>query len=362
MGVRSVGIVGGGQLARMLFQASLDLDLDVGFLVRPSDEGILGVAKQVDVDLLGAEALIEFGTGFSVVTVEHELTPPESLRAAAESGVTLRPSAEMLAIASNKLSQRAIFTSIGAKQPEFQLLTKDSPDIGSLRYPVIAKATSGGYDGRGVMNIANAQQLEQLPRTGEWMIEDLLEIDAEMAVITVTSVGGEVISYPPFRTIQEEGICIEVQWPCGFDPEIQAAATRIAREVALASGSIGVMATEFFIVEGEVVVNEIAPRVHNSGHLTIEAAETSQFENHLRAVAGMPLGSTGMTAPAAMVNLLGTIKDLDDYVPPQGTRLHLYGKAPRPARKVGHITATGTTVAEASELANEARARLKADD
>ncbi len=350
-----IGVIGGGQLARMLFSAALDLDIEVSFLVRQTDEGILGRAANVVVGDLSFESIAQFASGVDVLTFEHELTPVATLHALEERGVCLRPSAKTMEVAANKLAQRELFGRLKLPIPRFAKLNRDTV----FDLPCIAKTISGGYDGRGVRWINEATELEPLADDSvEWLVEELLEVEGELAVLTVSSADGDITTYPPVRTIQREGICVEVQWPAtmtgDIDERAQATATAIAREL----GAVGVLAVEFFVVGGKLYVNEIAPRVHNSGHLTIEAASTSQFENHLRAVAGLPLGPTNFNTPATMVNLIGPLNPIADYQAVPDTRLHLYGKTPRAGRKVGHVTATATSAAAASQLAHRARDRI----
>ncbi len=339
----------------MLFGAALDLDLAISFLVRPGDEGILGRAADVTVDDLSLGSLERFASHVDVLTFEHELTPIDTLKALENQGVCLRPSAETMAIAANKLAQRELFQRLKLPIPRFVRLNADTV----FDLPCIAKAITGGYDGRGVRWINEASDLGPLVESDTpWLLEELLEVDKEIAVLTVSTPDGDITTYPPVRTIQRDGICVEVQWPSGAGEELEGRAQAIATAIARESGYVGVLAVELFVVAGKLYVNEIAPRVHNSGHMTIEAASTSQFENHLRAVAGLPLGPTNFTTPAVMVNLLGELGSLEGYEPPPNTRLHRYGKEGRPERKVGHITATAATVAEASQLAHRARDRI----
>jgi 5-(carboxyamino)imidazole ribonucleotide synthase len=343
----------------MLFQAAVDIDIEVSFLVREADEGIRGLAANVVVGDLDFDTITRFASGVDVLTFEHELTPIETLHKLEDAGVCLRPSVKTMEVAANKLAQRELFGRLKLPIPHFAKLNRDTAFVD----PCIAKAITGGYDGRGVRWINEAKDLEPLVNDNvEWLIEDLLDVEDELAVLTVSSIDGNVATYPPVRTIQRDGICVEVQWPptttADLDERAQAMASAIAREL----GAIGVLAVEFFVVGGKLYVNEIAPRVHNSGHLTIEAASTSQFENHLRAVAGLPLGPTNFITPAAMVNLIGNINPLEDYQVAPNTRLHLYGKTGRKGRKVGHVTATAANVATASQLAHRVRERIIAID
>lgn len=355
MTTQRIGVIGGGQLARMLFGAALDLDLAISFLVRPGDEGIVGQAANVTVDELNLASLERFASQVDVLTFEHELTPVDALKELEDRGVCLRPSADTMAIAANKLAQRELFQRLKLPIPRFVKLNADTV----FDLPCIAKAITGGYDGRGVRWINEPAELDTLVMSDTpWLLEELLEVDTEIAVLTVSTPEGDITTYPPVRTLQRDGICVEVQWPSGATDELEGRARAIATAIARELAYVGVLAVEFFVVAGKLYVNEIAPRVHNSGHMTIEAASTSQFENHLRAIAGLPLGPTNFTTPATMVNLLGKLGPLEGYEPPPNTRLHLYGKEGRPERKVGHVTATAATVAEAAQLAHRARDKI----
>jgi 5-(carboxyamino)imidazole ribonucleotide synthase len=345
----TVGIIGGGQLGRMLYQASLDLDVPVSFFVRETDEGVRDIAPNVRIGQLAYNDLSRFCETVDVLTFEHELTPITVLEQLERDGFILRPSASVMQRASDKMLQRELFAQLDVDHIPYEVL--DPKLINSYNLPLVAKATTGGYDGRGVILVTDRSTLNDLSTTGStWLIEPVLAIEKELAVIAVRSTCGEIKTYPAVCTVQQQGICVEVYWPCDRDYEaLSSQAESVAFAIAEELDLVGVLAVEFFIVGGQLLVNELAPRVHNSGHLTIEAALVSQFENHLRAVAGMPLGPTDFQLPVSMLNLIGAVPAILPQIP---GRIHLYGKTPRPGRKVGHITATGTTV-------DEARARAR---
>ncbi len=338
----------------MLYQAALDLDLEVGFHIRPGDEGIEGWSPRVNVGSFELASLLDFSAGYDAITFEHELVPIATLLALAEQGVSIRPSATTMATTADKIQQRTLFDRAGAVSVPFARYDRELP----VTLPAIAKAATGGYDGRGVLKLEKESDLDGLDPSATWMIEPLLPIEAELAVVTVSSLAGEVICYPAVRTRQVNGICVEVHWPTGLSPGIDRKAESEAIAIARAAAVVGVLAVEFFLVGGELMVNEVAPRVHNSGHLTIEAARTSQFENHLRAVAGMELGAATMLMPAAMINLIGEVRA--SAPPVNGARLHLYGKTPRPGRKIGHLTTVAADLGEARALAAAAAKELGA--
>ncbi|MHB8190496.1 MAG: 5-(carboxyamino)imidazole ribonucleotide synthase [Ferrimicrobium sp.] len=360
-----IGVIGGGQLARMLFEASLALALDLRFFVGDSDEGVRGLAEATIVGPLNYEALSRFASTCDVITFEHELVPIDILSQLAQDGHTLRPGVGTMTVATDKANQRALFAEHGLPAPPSALLTTQEDlhqTLDQIGLPAVIKATKGGFDGRAVTVVATIQDAmaSTLPvMNPPVLVEPLLPLEAELAVLTVRGIDGELLHYPPVRTRQENGICIEASAPItGIRAELVAQAIQAARQIAIATDSIGVQAVEFFISADSLLVNEIAPRVHNSGHLTIEAARTSQFENHLRAVAGLPLGDVSLWSAATMVNILGSHASLTSALPTNGARVHLYGKSFRPGRKIGHITALDPDPDSASRLAWDAHAHL----
>jgi 5-(carboxyamino)imidazole ribonucleotide synthase len=373
----TVGIVGGGQLALMLFEASLRLDLDIRVLAARADDPTVGVVPDVRLgDPHDRQALADFADGCDVVTFDHELVDPTVLAALEESGVVLRPGASTMAVAIDKLAQHRIFRDAGLPVPE-TIVAADAAAVRRaadvLGGPVVVKLATGGYDGRGVADLdpthAEPPWLRMLDRVA--LVQPRLAIEHELAVVVVRGAAGDMSTYPVVATVQHDGMCRLVHVPSGAGAALEQQAGAIARQVADLVDAVGIVAVEFFVVDGRLLVNEIATRPHNSGHLTIESSVTSQFENHLRAVTGQPLGATDpVVAAAAMVNLVGSVPgatDPSDRVrvpsPAQGRRLpadaavHLYRKTPRPGRKLGHVTA----VAESLDLA-VSRARRAASD
>jgi len=352
--VRRIGIIGGGQLGRMLFEASLPLDLSLQFYVTPRDEGVVGVAPHVTVGELTPEGLSDFANHCDVITFEHELTPCESLQALVDTGVTLSPSAEAMQRGSNKSRQRELFARLGA--PVIPATEVNNPRdlaiaLARLSGTAVIKATQGGFDGRGIQFVdPSTFDPTTLGDTFShpYLLEPLCPITGEFAILVVRTESGEHRIYPPISTRQENGICIAAWAPAtNLANQTATDAAQIAIAVADELALVGVLAVEFFLTRDGYLVNEIAPRVHNTGHLTIEAALTSQFENHLRAISGLPLGPTDLISGAAMANLIGALPPLSRLVPDDGTHLHLYGKKARAGRKVGHLTKLAPTVEEA---------------
>ena len=285
------------------------------------------------------------------------------------------PSAATVAVAQDKARQRALFAGLGLPVPAWTPV-QDAAQIAVFAathgWPVVVKACRGGYDGRGVWLAADATEAAAIVATAtaaalELLVEAWVPIERELAVLVARRPGGAAVTYPVVESVQIAGICHEILAPARLDTALTAEALRIAAAVAAAVKVTGILAVELFVVNDRLLINEIACRPHNSGHCTIEACVTSQFENHLRAVLDWPLGATGMVAPAAaMVNVIGgphTPADLTLNLPAalavEGVRVHLYGKAARPGRKLGHVTALGAEIGVARARAVRAAALLR---
>lgn len=372
-----VGIVGGGQLARMLAEAATPMGIHVRVLAAPGDEGAAEVVPDVQV---GApddpEALASFAATVDVVTFDHENVDHSTLAALEAQGVAVRPGVGTLAF-SDKAHQRVAFAAAGLPVPPFAIVdpVADRATATAMAAafadqhcgggPVVAKASRGGYDGRGVWML-DADQVAGFLADYDGaplVLEPKLALQTEVAVLVARRPSGQTATWPVLETVQVDGMCDEVFLPAPISADLAERAAQVATRVAEVTGAVGVLAVELFVVDGDVIVNEIAPRVHNSGHLTIEGTATSQFAQHLRAVLDWPLGPTEPTAPVAvMANVVGG-PDGDprdrqalalDAVP--GAHLHLYGKTSRPARKIGHVTVLGDDLA-----ATRAQAKLAAD-
>jgi len=363
----TIGIVGGGQLARMMLTAASELAIDARLLATHTDESAPGTwPHTTTVATLDDGALGAFATDCDVLTFDHELVDPATLEALEAHGNVLRPGARALSF-SDKSAQRSRLAAAGIPVPRFAMVADADELEGFVAsvggWPVVLKPPRGGYDGRGVHIVSTTEQgLDVITGTGEPVVaEELLDIDTELAVLVVTRASGGQVSYPVVQTVQVDGICHQVIYPAPVDDEIADEARRIAATVAELVGAVGVLAVELFVSGGRVLVNEVAPRPHNSGHLTIEASVTSQFENHLRAALDWPLGSTDPVAPAAvMLNVIGMAGAGDpsarraDALAVPGVHVHLYGKSWRAGRKLGHVTALGPDVASAMAAATQA--------
>ncbi|WP_370327042.1 5-(carboxyamino)imidazole ribonucleotide synthase [Euzebya sp.] len=371
----ALGIVGGGQLARMTALDAARLGVDVRVLAGPSDEGVRGVFEVVDGDHDDLAALRRLAEQVDVVTFDHELVPLDVVRALEADGVVVRPGSPALAFA-DKVHQRRAFLAAGLPLPAFDVVA-DLPGVEAFAathgWPVVLKAPHGGYDGRGVAiagSPAEARDMVEASAGRGVLVEAHLDLQAELAVLVVTSADGSRVVYDPVRSVQVDGMCREVHAVAGHLPPILAAeAGDLGREVADLVGAVGVLAIELFVVAApdgtqRLVVNEIAPRPHNSGHHTIDGCATSQFENHARAVLGWPLGPVTPRATASvMVNVVGTAGDPRDrvHLVDPAVKIHLYDKSPRPGRKIGHVTAVGTDHDETAAAARRAAAVLEGE-
>ena len=365
-----VGMVGAGQLARMTQRAAIDLGVHLTVLATRDDEPavVAGAAHRIG----GADdpaALRRLAELVDVVTLDHELVDAATLAAIEANGVPVRPSARALRVAQDKLVARETFAALGLPGPD-HVVAGDEAGVEELAathgWPLVAKSRTGGYDGRGVEVVADRAALDAvLARGGEWIVEQRVPIAREVAALVARRPGGETVVYPLVETVQRDGICHELIMPARVDAAVAERAVDIARRIAEGIDAVGILAVEQFVTpDGEVLVNEIAVRPHNSGHATIEGCATSQFTNHLRAVLDWPLGTTDLQAGVAVtVNVLGVDgSDVAARVPEalavEGARVHLYGKESRPGRKIGHVTVLGEDAEAALAAARRAAAVL----
>ncbi|MCC6387608.1 MAG: 5-(carboxyamino)imidazole ribonucleotide synthase [Dehalococcoidia bacterium] len=369
-------MVGGGQLARMTYQAAIPLGVTLRVLSERADDGAALVSADVEIGShTDLEALRRFAAGCDVVTFDHELAPPELLEKLAGEGHVLRPSPAAMRFAQDKLWQREQFGALGLPVPAHAVVAT-AEDVAAFAtdhggWPVVIKAARGGYDGRGVWVARSPEDAARVVAEGSagglrLFAEAMVELEREVAVLIARRPGGESVVYPVVETVQADGMCRELVSPAPIDPSVAAHARNIAERIADGIGVTGIMAVELFVAKGgDVLVNEIATRPHNSGHHTIEGCVTSQFENHVRAVLDWPLGSTAPAAPAVVtVNVVGGASggdpraNLPRALAVPGVHVHLYGKGPRPGRKLGHVTALGEDVSEVRERADRAAAIL----
>lgn len=367
---QTIGIVGGGQLGRMLTLAALPL----GFKVVVVDPGEHCPAAQVGAEqivgsLYDEVALKQLAEKADYITVEIEHLDTAVLEAIAKNGVPINPAPSTIQLIQDKFEQKKFFAAAGIPVAPFTEITDRESAIAALKHyggSMIIKTRHGAYDGRGNMVVRSSQDVDEALATFEGRqlyAEALIDFERELAVMVARSTTGEVTIYPITQTIHERNICVETLTPAPVDTAIHEKARAIAKSVATLLQGSGTFGIEMFLTKsGDILVNEIAPRVHNSGHYTTEAIRTSQFEQHIRAIAGLPLGSVEMLVPAAvMVNILGkrngptTLNGLAEALAIPGVSVHLYGKSPTKIdRKMGHITATGATIEEARKRAEKA--------
>jgi len=351
-------MIGAGQLARMTHQAAIALGQSLRVLAAGPGDPAAQVTPEVR---LGAAtdlaALREFARGCAAVTLDHEQVPQEHLRALLAAGVTVHPGPDALVHAQDKLVMRRRLVELGIPGPRFAEITAPD-DLVAFGASAVLKAVRGGYDGRGVWLDPTPELVAELLAAGTLlMAEERVSMRRELAALVARSPFGQAAAWPVVETVQADGQCVEVLAPApGLSGERAAAVQELALKIADALDVTGLLAVELFETDTGVVVNELAMRPHNSGHWTIEGARTSQFEQHLRAVLDYPLGATTPTAPAVvMANVLGAAgpvaMSLDErlhhlFARFPDVKAHLYGKAERPARKIGHVTALGAEMAE----------------
>lgn len=374
---RIVGMIGAGQLARMSQAPAAALHIDLRLLANSDDDSAAQMIPGVRVGSAASVAdIVELAREVEVLTVEHELIDTTALDAVAERGIGVFPSGATLRVAQDKHLQRQLFERLGLPSPAWRVVgtADDVAEFARLNgWPVILKSAMGGYDGRGVAKVADATEaalaMAEMAADEKRVVvaEACVPLAAEVAVVAARSTNGSVVTWPVTATVQAEGICRELLVPSGLPSDIDDEARRVASDIATAIDAVGVVAVEFFVDDvGRLLVNEIATRPHNSGHWTIDGAVTSQFENHLRAVLGWELGSPDLVAPAvASANLLAPADGTDPASRlPQALasdphlKVHLYGKEPRPGRKVGHVTVAGADLTDVRRRARAAAALL----
>ncbi len=373
MSTAVVGVVGAGQLARMMQQAAVGLDIHVRVLAATPHDSAAQVCPDVVVGPI-AEELPAFAATCDVVTFDHELVDPDALATAADAGHLLHPGPEALRFAQDKGYQRETFAQAGLPLPAYAIVA-DVEEAAAFAaragWPLVLKSPLGGYDGRGVEVVESQGALERVwarLAPGPLLVEEHIDLRAEFAVLVARRPSGEAVTYPLVETVQEEGILTRSRVPAAFPDDVVERAHEIGFAVAEVVGAVGILAVELFFDGDRVLVNEVATRPHNSGHWTIEGAMTSQFANHLRGVLDWPLGDTRLTAPAvATANVLGPHDGSDprtrmaDALAVRGVGIHLYGKEARPGRKLGHVTATGATAGESMTAARHCVAILRGE-
>jgi 5-(carboxyamino)imidazole ribonucleotide synthase len=374
-----LGILGGGQLARMTAYAAFRLGLRVHVMETFADSPAGQIAhREVVGEPADHKLLVEFASGCDVVTLESEFINEEHLVQIEHAGCALFPRAASVAKIQDKLVQKKTLRAAGIPVALFQEVNEhdDAEGFGEeMGYPFLLKARRGGYDGYGNATVAGPAEInEGWKKITKGDVECDLYAEAfvpfakELAVMVARSRSGELVVYPLAETIQKNHICHIVSVPAQVDAAVEQAALEYARRAVEAIDGVGIFGIELFLTaDGKVLVNEMAPRPHNSGHYTIEGCMTSQFENHIRAIMGWPLGSASLRAPAvAMVNILGrsngpgNVADYAAALQHPTAHLHIYGKEEeRIGRKMGHVTAMADSVQEAIAIAQEAEGAVR---
>ena len=355
----TVGVIGAGQLARMMVAPASALGINLLLFAQSAADSAAQINNHVVGDYTDLEALKSFAARCDVITFEHELVPLPVIKGLEAAGVRVSPSSSAFVYSQDKAEMRKKLADY--QVPAWKVITATSEVD---QYPLIAKAISGGYDGRGVWKINSQDELaEVLKHTPKLLIEELISFDSEIAVMVARSPHGQATSWAPTQTVQEDGICTMTITPApSISDEIAEQAQKLALDIAAEVGVIGVMAVEMFVKGDQLFINELAMRPHNSGHWTIDGSRTSQFEQHLRAILDLPLGEPAMTHEyAVMGNILGGDK-ADMYRPylhlmarNPDLKFHQYKKEVRKGRKIGHVTAIGSDLLQLTTDVQHAR-------
>jgi 5-(carboxyamino)imidazole ribonucleotide synthase len=345
----TVAVLGGGQLGRMLGLAGIPLGCSFRFLDPSADAPAKAVGALVVGALDDERALAAVSEGARVVTFEWEGVPAGSARLLADQGFAVRPGARSLEVAQDRLVEKETFAALGIPTPPFATVDHDHglaaaiDAVGGL--PAVLKTRRGGYDGKGqrvIRDMADVNGAWEALESVPCLLEQFLAFDRELSVLAVRGHDGTVACWPLVENEHGDGILRVSRAPApALDDALQSRGEQIAGRLLTELDHVGVLAVELFELGGDLLANEIAPRVHNSGHWTIEGAATSQFENHLRAVLGLPLGSTAARGASVMLNCIGGMPDARAVLAVPGAHLHDYAKAPRAGRKVGHVTVVG---------------------
>lgn len=375
-GSQTIGILGGGQLGKMLLTTTRQWDINTK-VMDPSDQAPGRIACNTFVvgDLMDYDKVVEFGKNVDILTIEIENVNTAALATLEKQGVKVYPQASVLKTIQNKCHQKKFYKSNNIPTAPFQLFDskdalKDAVGKGEVSFPFVWKSEAMGYDGYGVQIVRTNSDLENI-NEGPCMAEDLVAIDKELGIIVCRSPKGESVCYP----------CVEMEFhptanqveyvlsPARISKSLEKKATELALLVSESFQHVGLLAVELFLTkENELVVNEVAPRPHNSGHYSIEASYTSQFEQHIRAILDLPLGNTENKVAGVMVNLVGKeghnglvhYKNLKDILTIEGVNPHIYGKKEtRPFRKMGHVTIVHPEINEARAIAQQVKETIK---
>ncbi|MFM9051874.1 MAG: 5-(carboxyamino)imidazole ribonucleotide synthase [Bacteroidota bacterium] len=369
---KSIGILGGGQLGRMLIQEAVNLNIPIAVLDPDPDAPCKNIADRFEVgSFQDYETVINFGRSVDVLTVEIEHVNVDALEALEKEGKKVRPSSAILRVVQDKGAQKEFYKSHGIPTSEF-ILVNDRTEIATNSHflPSMQKLRKGGYDGKGVTALRSKNELEKAFDAPS-VLEKMIDIDKEFAVIVSRNPSGQMATYPAVEMeFNRDANLVDLLFaPSGLTESQCATATTIAKRLAESLELEGVLAVEFFLTtDGEILVNEIAPRPHNSGHSTIEGNVTSQFEQHLRSILDLPPGNTDLLSASVMINVLGesghvgiaNYRGLSSCLSMSGVHIHLYGKKfTKPFRKMGHVTICSNDLEQALSTAKQVQKTLK---
>jgi 5-(carboxyamino)imidazole ribonucleotide synthase len=353
-----IGVLGAGQLGRMLGLAGRNLGFELTFLDPSADSPAAAVGELITAEYGDEAALARLATA-DVVTFEFENVPVLAVKTL-EGRCKVFPSSRALEVAQDRFSEKTCFRSLGIGTPPFEAVDtwpELEAALGRVGMPAVLKTRRFGYDGKGqavLRSVADAQAAFERLGGAPLILEGFVKFQRELSIIAVRSRSGEVACYPLVENHHADGILRKTIAPApGVSEELQRAASQHIEKLLAHLDYVGVLALELFEVDAQLLANEIAPRVHNTGHFTIEGACTSQFENHLRAILGLPLGATAVPSPCAMLNLIGDAPDARAVLAVPDAHLHWYGKEPRPGRKVGHITVRAPDTTTLSQRVGE---------
>ena len=372
----TLGILGGGQLGKMMLYETRKYDIRTKVMDASNEAPCKIACNEFFIgDLLDFDAVYNFGKNVDVLTIEIENVNVEALEKLENEGVKVYPPTAALRIIQNKAKQKLFYIDNGIPTADFSRFAyaseiRDSIEHGSLEFPFVWKSAQFGYDGQGVKIVRSIEDLEGLPH-GECITEEMIPFKNELAVIVARNVGGEVVTYPvvemefhPEANQVEYVIC-----PARIDKKVAKKAREIALKVSSGIKHVGLLAVEMFQTkEDEILVNEVAPRPHNSGHYSIEASYTNQFEQHIRAILDLPLGKTDSKVAGIMVNLVGAeghtgnvvYENMEAILKLDGVTPHIYGKKQtRPFRKMGHVTIVNKDIEEARKIAQQVKETIK---
>ncbi len=371
-GAVTIGVLGGGQLGRMLIQSAINYNLTIHILDPDAEAPCKNIAnKFTHGSLTDFETVYQFGKKVDIITIEIEHVNVEALKKLQSEGKKVFPQPEIIEMIQDKGAQKMFYQKNNIPSPDFFLIeTKEQISKYNAFFPFFQKLRRGGYDGKGVVKLNDPTNLEKAFSEPS-VLEMLVDFEKEISVIVARNESGEIKCFPTVECeFNAEANLVEFLFsPAQVKKVIETEACKIAEEVAKKLGIVGILAVELFLTkDGKILVNEIAPRPHNSGHQTIEANHTSQFEQHLRAILNLPLGDTSVILPSVMVNILGEkgfegdakYENLNEVISISGVHVHLYGKKiTKPFRKMGHVTIVDSDLKKAKAKAIEVQKKLK---